>query len=288
MLGDNIETLSDELLRLENLLAFIRAKSTHFLMFKLDMFNRMIEQLIALYGREQVLDIRFREYFDIIKLGYYYSGQNLILQVDESCHFTTAQLKTEAVEALDDRHYVVSFPTPTKIRLSCSETQYNIVQGSYLITIPKGCVAQTPAFTLANKNDRIKGQVLKIMNIPFQDEAIYNLEARKLTLNSADLRSLHVATQEISMETPLKINQTDIHSVYYTITPLYLVLLGASALGIGYAIRRYLNQRSLKTTTEHQTNEIESGEVYAEINKHTPAPQPRLSALLSNLSNNSR
>lgn len=369
MLADNIETLSEEIIRLENLLAFIRAKSTHFLMLRLDRFKIMIEQLIALYGREQVLNVSFREYFNIIKLGYYYSNQNLVLvfqlpvvfpsnydlyklsiipnkdnkvlipsypylaihdkdfmyieaecpkssqyylcednnnhhyksqgdciyrlittqQIDQSCQFTTAQLKTEAVEYLDDRHYVASFPAPTKIRLSCSETQYDTVQGSYLISIPKGCTAQTPTLTFANKDDRIRGQVLKIMNIPFQDKATYNLEDRRLTLNSADLRSLHVTTQEISMETPLQLNQADIHSVYYTITPLYLALLSATALGAGYVIRRYVRQRSQKAAaTVHQTNEIECGDTYAEINNHTAVPQPRLSALFSNLSNNSR
>lgn len=368
MLADNIESLSDELFRLENLLAFIRAKSAHFRMFKLDMFSRMLEQLNALYGREHVLNISFREYFDIVKLGYYFNSQNLVLvfklpivlpytydlyklsvvpnkdnrvlipsypflaihdkdfmyieaecpkssqyyicedminqhyrsqgdciyhlittqQIDKSCQYTIAKLRNEAMEALDDRHYVASFPTSTKVRLSCTGTQYNTIQGSYLITIPKGCEVQTPDLILANKDDRLRGQALKIMNIPFSNIASHDTEAKILTLNSADLRSLHVATKEISMETPLTLNKSDIYSVYYTITPLYLVLLSASALGIAFALYKCIRRRSLKATLEQTDVETERGEVYAEINNHTAAAQPRLSALFSNQSSNSR
>lgn len=368
MLADNIESLSDELLRLENLLAFIRAKSKHFLMFRLDMFHKMIEQLNALYGREQILNISFREYFDIVKLGYYYNSNNLVLVfkfpvlipatydlyklsivpnihnkvlippyhflaihdkdfmyieaecpkstqyylcedsinhhygnqgdcihklittqlIDESCQFTTTELKTEAIETLDDRSYVASFPAPTKLRLSCTGTQYNTLRGSFLITIPKGCVVQTPDVTLANKDDRIQGQVLRITNIPFEDSHNYQAEARKLTLNSADLRSLHVATKGISIEKPLSLKKTDLNSVYYTITPLYILLFSASALGIGLAIRRYLMQRSQNVIIETMNNEMDRGDTHAQIQNHPHAAQPRLSALFSNQPANSR
>lgn len=368
MLADNIESLSDEMLKLENLLAFIRAKSTHFLMFKLNTFNRMKEQLNALYGREHILNISFREYFDIIRLGYYYNSQNLVLvfkfpvvlphtynlyklsavpnqddkvlipsypflaihdkdfmyieaecpkssqyylcedsinqhyknqgdcihhlistqQVDQSCQFTVAKLKTEAVEALDDRHYVASFPAPTNIRLSCTDTQYTTVRGSYLITIPKGCDVQTPDLILANKDDRLKGQVLKIMNIPLSNGTNYNTEEKKLILNSVNLRSLHTANKEITMEPPLTLNTADLHGVYYTITPLYLALLGTSVLGIVFTLRRYMRRRTLETAPERTNNEMDHGEIHTEVNNHTANAQPRLSALFSSQPSNSR
>ncbi|CAH2108618.1 unnamed protein product [Euphydryas editha] len=177
-------------------------------------------------------------------------------------------MKIEVLEVLD-RHNVASFPAPTKTRLSCNITQYNTIKGSYFIVSPKECIVQTPVLiiititstigwsllnlssisdnqTLANKDDHLKGQVLKIMNIPFGNGNIKNPETRKLTLKSADLHSLYaaaLAAKEISTETLLTLNNADVHSVYFTITLLYLVLLVASALGIIFVLRKYLSQR---------------------------------------------
>ncbi|CAH0730129.1 unnamed protein product, partial [Brenthis ino] len=118
------------------------------------------------------------------------------------------------------------------------------------------------------------------MNIPFANRTSENSEIRRLTLNSADLHSLHAAAKEISMEAPLTLDNGDIHSVYYTITPLYLLLLGASALGIGFALRKYVRQRSSETTAECANGEIEQG--------NTNITLTGLSALFSNQSTNSR
>lgn len=63
---------------------------------------------------------------------------NQVLQ--ESCHFTTVTLMTEAMEKLDDQHYVLSFPHETKAQLICNQKDYTMLQGSYLATIPVGCL----------------------------------------------------------------------------------------------------------------------------------------------------
>lgn len=79
ILGDNIENLSEELVRIENLLAFIHAKSTHHSMLGLNALKNMIDRIRSLYNKEEILDISIREYFDIIKLGSYYSSNNLVI-----------------------------------------------------------------------------------------------------------------------------------------------------------------------------------------------------------------
>lgn len=79
ILGDNIENLSEELVKIENLLAFIHAKSTHHSMLSLNALRNMIDRVRSLYNKEEILDISIREYFDIIKLGSYYSSNNLVI-----------------------------------------------------------------------------------------------------------------------------------------------------------------------------------------------------------------
>lgn len=357
ILADNVEDLSEEILRLGNLLGFIRAKSTHHLMFNIDTLKNMIDRLNALYSREQIPQVSYREYFDLIKVGYYYSSKNVVLvfkfpvvrpvtydlfklsivpnkenkilipsypflaihnkdfmfmeaecpksslgylcedklnhrgsqadcifklitkqQIDETCHFTSITLATEAVEQLDDRHYVLSFPTPTKIRLSCSQDQYDIIKGSFLAMIPKGCLLQTTEFTISNNEDRIKGQIMNIKKLPAIDEIKLDPEERKIKFNSIDLQKLHASTVEMSMEAPIAIAKTDIKSVYHTIIPLYTLMLSAAALSTWIAIRKYLRKRTRQVTI---TDEKGNTHELDEVDSHQP--RPGISAILSNL-----
>lgn len=367
-LADNIESISDELLRLENLLGFIRAKSTHHLMFKLDSLKKMLNKLNILYNEGQILKLGFREYFDIVKLGYYYNDKNLVIvfklpitypttydlyklsiipnkdfkalippqpyiaihdkdfmyieaecpklslfylcedksnnhyriptdcihdlittqKVDESCQFTSITMKSEAVEQLDDRHYTVCLPRPTEVRLSCTQDQYSIIKGSYLAIIPKGCSLQTKEFTIINSDDRIKGQALKIGNLPTFSEDQYHLENRMIQLKSTNLQSLHASNTELSLETPIKLNEAPINSMYHTTIPLYILFLAITLLGCAYAVRCYLSSKLSRNNDEKEvTNEEEATikptprHVYSAVQetKNPSHTQPRLSAL---------
>lgn len=241
MLGDDIDNLSQELSKLQNLLAFIKAKSIHYSVLDYDTYIVMLNKLRSLYNSEVVLDINFREYLDLLRLGYYYKDndiilvikfpimnpdnyilyklslapnsnnkviiptypyvaihekdllyietecpkyshghlcedslnrhygeqtsciQHLILQqhLHETCRVTQVILSSQAMEQLDDRHYVLSFPNLTKVHLTCFQDQYRNLHGSYLAEIPQGCALQTSIFTVTNHHDQVKGQVLK-------------------------------------------------------------------------------------------------------------------------------
>lgn len=79
ILGDNIEELSEELLRIENLLAFIHANSTHHSMLNYDALKSMLVRLHKLYSKGGILDISIRDYYDVIKLGSYYSENKAVV-----------------------------------------------------------------------------------------------------------------------------------------------------------------------------------------------------------------
>lgn len=48
-------------------------------MFNLVALKNMLDRLNDLYSREQIPQFSFREYFDSIKVGYYYNKKNLLL-----------------------------------------------------------------------------------------------------------------------------------------------------------------------------------------------------------------
>lgn len=359
IIGDNVENLLYELTRLENLLGFIRAKSTHHSMLKLEMFNEMISRLKSIYKGDQILNISFRDYFDIIKVGYYYNDEDLILvfkipivlsnkfilyklspipnkhniilippfpyiaihdrdfmyleaecpkisqrylcedkishryvnqpdciyqliisqQLNETCHFASVSMTSGALEQLDDRHYIINLPIPTKIRLSCTQNQYVQMKGSYLSVIPKGCSLQSPDFTINNIDDNLKGQVLRIMNLPtIEHEAELQMN-QSIILNTIDLKALHTIDSELLQRHPVKNNDVPNDAIYHTTIPIYIILLIATIVILYFTIRYYLKRRGMREINQDQSIEPE---VYHEIpDKKNASSGTTLSALFS-------
>lgn len=353
ILGDNIDSLSSEFSKIENLLAFIRAKSIHHSLLNYNSYISIMGRLKVLYNKKEILDITFRDYFDILKIGYYYKGNDIILvikfpivyptnyilyrlslapnrdnkiltpacpyvaihekgllyietecpkynhghlceddtsrhhgdqstclrylilqqRVHESCHFTSVILSSEAMEQLDDHHYVLSFPNSTKVQLTCSEDRYRMLQGSYLAVIPKGCTLRTPALTASNHHDQLKGQILKIMDIAISNKEPYNVPVKRiLKLNTIDLGHLHSSNTKIALQEPVTLKPLNIDSVYHTTIPVYILLLGATMLIIIVILCRH---RTNKSQDEHN---IENKD--AEVSKEASDPIS-LSALFS-------
>ncbi|XP_063823802.1 uncharacterized protein LOC135073563 [Ostrinia nubilalis] len=338
IISENVEDLAQELIRLENSLAFIRASSTHHSMIDVDTLRSMIIKLKNIYGNEQVLNLEIRQYYDVIKPGSYYTDNQIVFIykfpivsreiysfyhlsivpnrnnqalipsypflatneisfmyietecpklsnwylcgdathhqlrskpdcinelivnqiLKENCEFSTVTLKKEAMEKLDDQHYVLSFPQPSKVQLLCGRRDYTTLQGSYLITIPVGCHLKTTEFTITNDNDEIRGQPLKLTEIPSDTEKQIRI-ASHINLNSIDLQGLHRLQDKITMEAP--INITDIPlDVYHTTIPFYVILLASSILAIFIAYRRFNKKRKDSQTKKKEEHPAPSGD----------------------------
>lgn len=340
ILGDNIDSLSNEFSKIENLLAFIRANSIPHSILNYESFNSMIRRLHMLYNQNEVLDIHFRDYFDIIKLGYYYKENEIILviklpivnpinhtlyrlslapnrnnkvlsptspyvaihekgllyietecpkynhghlceddpsrrngkqsacithlilqqRIHESCHFTTVFLSSEAMEQLDEHHYVLSFPALTKVQLTCSEDQYKLLDGSYLAVIPKGCKLQSPTLKASNHHDRVEGHILKIMDVAFNEEKPYNEPTKIMKLNTIDLSHLHSSNSKIAVQESVTLKPLDLQSIYHTTIPVYVLLIGAAALIIIFVrfrrnIMKHQNQSANPDCKENEDKE---------------------------------
>lgn len=202
--------------------------------------------------------------------------QELILHqtLDESCHLSPVHLSKEAMEKLDDQHYVLSFPQPTKVQLSCGTEDFSSIQGSYLVFLPVNCHLGTKEFTLTNENDEIRGQPLKLMNIPYDAEK--KTETRTIHLNSINLQGLHSIQDRITFQPILKTEKSQTDSLLHTTIPFYIVLLTGTAFAVAIVIHRYGLCRCGKpekeeppTTKKHTYEDIEK--VEPETNGRFPA-----------------
>lgn len=352
IISRNTEDLMDELFRIENSLAFIRASTTHHSMIDIGVLKIMLDVMKKTYNNNQVLDLELREYYDIIKPGYYYTEKKIVIifrfpvfsniifnlyklsivpnknhqalipsypfiatsemtfvymeaecpkvrnwflcekgthhqvrtkpdciqqliinqALQESCRFTNVSISREAMEKLDDQHYVLYLPAPARVQLSCERDDFNSLQGSYLATIPPGCHLRTTAFTITNENNELKGQPLKLMKIPYDVEK-QTVNSNHVTLNSISLKGLHDIQRKAMMETPMQLNLQQRDTLYHTTVPFYATLLSASALVIIIAYKRYKSRKvSLPTNSIERTDIYDVPTDQAEQSSHGRLP----------------
>ncbi|XP_038214023.1 uncharacterized protein LOC119833878 [Zerene cesonia] len=79
ILGDNIDRLSEEISKLENTLAFIRVSGAPHSILNIADLKTMLDKLGLMYSKDEILDLEIRYFYDIIKLGYFYIGSEIVL-----------------------------------------------------------------------------------------------------------------------------------------------------------------------------------------------------------------
>lgn len=79
ILNDNVENLSEELDKLGNALALIRASSIPHAILSFAVFKSMLDKLKVLYPKGEILEVDLREYYDLIKVGSYYIDKQVVL-----------------------------------------------------------------------------------------------------------------------------------------------------------------------------------------------------------------
>ncbi|CAK1595436.1 unnamed protein product [Parnassius mnemosyne] len=344
ILTENIDDMLNELNRIENILAFSRASSTHHSTLSVTVIKSMLVRLRQIYDKEHVLNLETREYYDIIKSGYYFTEnqivivlkfpviskdtfdlfrlsivpnknhqsiippypliatnrekfvymetecpklsnrylceketntqirtqsdciQNLIINqsISKSCKITDIALSKEAMERLDDKHYTISFPQPTKVHTVCGREDITTLQGSYLATIPINCFLRTQEFTITNINDQVEGHPLKLMKIPMDINTKGNPAVPRISLNTINLKGLHAAQDQLMMQPPLHLREMDLPTLYHTTIPFYAVLSSIAIFAIIISVRYYYKtkkQEQIQNSTQHSYEKPEESEV---------------------------
>lgn len=353
IISENADDIMTELSRLENILSFVRASSTHHSILGIDVLSKMLSKLELIYPKGHLIKLDLREYYDVIKPGYYFSGRRIVItlkfpiispinydlyrlailpnknnqsivppypliasnrhafmyietecpkygnrflceeslshqlqsqadciqilitnqSLDATCEMTTIKLTKAAVDRLDERHYAISFPHPTKIHTICEHESYNTVQGSFLVTIPIACLLSTDEITISNNYDRIAGQPLKIMKIIMNTETSNISPSSHIKLNSINLRDLHQYQDKLMLQPTLHLDHTTPEVVYHTTIPMYTIIFSAFALGAALLIRRWYIHHKRTEKPEIEETHYEDAE--------KPAPPPRVPATFS-------
>jgi hypothetical protein len=158
-------------------------------------------------------------------------------EIDGTCKNTPISLTKEALLELDDQHYAITFPHPTKVKTSCQQEQHVILNGSYVATIPQHCSMKSPQFTIVNINNKLRGQPLKIMSIPLENR--HQESNTILKMDSINLKNLETIEQHLSMEKQIEVNEIVSSSFYHTTIPLYLIILLGTSVTAFIIYRRY-------------------------------------------------
>lgn len=79
ILSDNVDSISQELARLQNTLAFIRVSTMHHSLLSSLEIRNLVDRLTTLYGNSKLVDLDIREYYDVIQLGSYYLGNEIVI-----------------------------------------------------------------------------------------------------------------------------------------------------------------------------------------------------------------
>lgn len=343
IMTENTNEISQELIRIEDMLAFIRSAVTHHSIIKYKVLKHMLDRLVSIYGKEHILNLEIREYYDLIKPGFFYVGnqivitlkipvfssdnydlyklsiapnklgqalippypliatnrkgyvyieaecpkfnnwylcggtmdhqirdhpdciQNLITDqiVDSTCEISKVTLSRMAMEELDEKHYVISFPNSSRIHTVCDREDYNILNGTYLVTIPSNCFLSTSEFTITNSNDQVEGRALKITKLHYNDKT-QRENSFRLSLNSIDLRRLHDVQHQLMLQPTLQTIQVPSDYLYHTTIPIYgiivIVLIGVTT----WTIRRYFRSQHKSKISPTEDTYAMPGRVEAE------------------------
>lgn len=180
-------------------------------------------------------------------------------EIDVTCKTTPISLTKEALIELDSHHYIIAFPNNTKVKLSCRKERYQMLRGSFLITVPQGCKIKTPEISIINLDNKIFGQPLELMALPHYEILA---KTRSFHLQTTDLSSLREIQNQITMQDEIPVESLDTIGMYHTTIPFYsLTLFGAGALSIWYIIRRRRRRAAkVNITTETANTELTEDE----------------------------
>ncbi|KAJ0169950.1 hypothetical protein K1T71_014556 [Dendrolimus kikuchii] len=309
-------------------------------MLSIDIMNKTLNRLRTFYSRVEILDINFREYYDVIKPAAYYSNNQIVFAfkfpilspltfslyrlvivpnkmnlaiippfpllaitgkthvyieaecpkvstqylceekfnhqirthpdciskiiegqvADSSCKKTIVNLTKPAMEKLDDRQYIITFPNLTQVQLNCERDESISLSGSFLATIPQNCKLQTNEFTIININDRSKGKPMKITSISIKSSEDLSPPPPSLEIDTINLRKLHDLQDKINVQEPISTEPTMM--LYHTTIPLYGIIAATIITICSFKIyRTYIhNKRGGDSNSNSDTPPTKMGE----------------------------
>lgn len=331
ILDDNMRDILNEIIKIENIVAFTSSHTVHHSILSLSDIKSLVRTLSSIYKAEHLPTLELREYYNIIRIGSYFSMERIVLVLQipivtsssfdlytlcpvpnknnqvlipltpfiasnakefvyieaecpkagtfyicnenkehqvtdkedcihsliyeqkliDSCKLTSVSLSKPALEQFDDRHYVVTFPKLTSLHLSCDEVEQQQLKGSYFVYLPQQCSLKTPDFIITNIEDKQKGQALKIMSLPQQQNM--RIREKTLSLTSINLSQMHETQKQLSLQEEPSIQEIpkgDNTTIYHTTIPIYIIIIFAACLIGAVKYRKSRNKAPSQTLPE--------------------------------------
>lgn len=139
------------------------------------------------------------------------------------CIQTPVQVRSNIVQQIDESHYIVVFPNPSKIQTNCVRTDFTTLDGNYLIQLPFGCEFKTNDDVFTNRKDVINGQPMLLPKIKVS-QSQYATGVPPIEIQDVQLDKVHKLQKEqrsIGFIIP-----THSHtSIGYWTSPIYIVLI---------------------------------------------------------------
>lgn len=171
ILGDNIDSLTIELVNLGNMLNLSFASSTAHSIISVAMLRSMISKIKVLYSSKFTLDIDLREYFRVMKFGYYYLDDKIVL-VFKVPIVLPKPFDLFKLSAVPNRNHQILIPMSPYIAIQERDSRY----------IETECLKANSAYYICEENPA--------HTFNNHDECIHTLITKQQLLPSCKLTSI--------------------------------------------------------------------------------------------------
>lgn len=163
------------------------------------------------------------------------------------CEMVSVIINKPLIEEVTDSHYIAIFPKAEKIQTKCDQTDFVMLQGTYLLEVPYRCSISTLNLTYANEKGETIQKPLYLPEIKIKQA----IEVQKLKLEDIPLDQLHEIQSKTNAIEPLQFNQFKNSHHPWTI-PIYIMVILALSL---YSLKRC---KKAKTTSNIEEGKQEN------------------------------
>ncbi|XP_045783721.1 uncharacterized protein LOC123879879 [Maniola jurtina] len=123
ILSDNVDSISQEVVKLQNVLGFIKVSVAHHSVISLSTIKYLVSRLTSLYGTGKIISLDDREYYDIIGLGSYYV-RNEIFIVYKFPIILTQVYDMYKLSIVPNKNHEILIPYHPFLAISLNEYRY--------------------------------------------------------------------------------------------------------------------------------------------------------------------
>ncbi|CAG9570946.1 unnamed protein product [Danaus chrysippus] len=215
ILGDNIEGIYEELNRLQYSLAFIRSSSTPHSILSLDELKNSVIKMRSLCLNDEVLNIDFSYFNDLVKLGYFYLNMQIVIVVKVPIVYPLTY-DLYKLTVVPNKYRKVLVPTLLYIAFSRQDSMYTKTE------YPK---VNSWFLCNSNANYRTRNESDCIQHLIATQELQETCKMTSVILTRAAAEQLNDEHYTLSFSTPTKVQLSCGQVQYRTLSGSFLAVI---------------------------------------------------------------